>query len=160
MSRLAVAEAPEEKPAGGAGNTASSLACSVVTPAGTVRWKVYMSPRSGRHVRRCPLAVKTSPVKSTTGPVGPCSPGIHLGYTSVTGPAVTGISSWACSIFCGAWVASTMILMGAAGACAAGAAPCLGLHWAEQTIELTIKTQITVPLNNAVMMLSGANAPD
>ncbi len=31
----------------------------------------------------CPFAENFRPAKSTTGPVGPCSPGIHSGYTSV-----------------------------------------------------------------------------
>jgi hypothetical protein len=34
-----------------------------------------------------PLAVKTTPVMSSTGPVGRWLPGIHLGVVRVSGPA-------------------------------------------------------------------------
>src|SRR6185437_16722590 len=43
-----------------------------------------------------PAALIFRPVKSVIGPVGPCSPGIHLGYTSVSGPGLAGMCSVAC----------------------------------------------------------------
>src|SRR5260370_10298412 len=117
-----VAEAPEEKPSGGAGITMSRRASSVLVPSGTVSWMEYISTRSRRHVSRCPLAENCSPVRSTMGPVGPCSPGIHLGKTRVSDPGATGICSVACKIFSGACDASTCSLIGCPDADVAGAA--------------------------------------
>src|SRR5580704_12437506 len=48
-----------------------------------------MSTSSRRHWICLPSARKARPVRLTIGPTGECSPGIHLGYTSVSGPGVT-----------------------------------------------------------------------
>src|SRR5580700_12293771 len=62
-----------------AGEMKSKDAFTAETPAGTSTWNVHPSSRSRRHFNVCPLAVNFSPAKSWIGPVGPCSPGIHLG---------------------------------------------------------------------------------
>src|ERR1700684_2317345 len=52
------------------------------------------------------------------GPVGPCSPGIHLGYSNVRGPGFTGMNSVACRMRRGASVRSTASVIGEADVCA------------------------------------------
>src|SRR5258707_14173786 len=79
ISSCVVAEAPEEKPSGGAGITRSRRASRVLVPAGTGRWKVDVSARLRRDATRCPLAKNCSPGRSGKGPVGPRPPRIHLG---------------------------------------------------------------------------------
>jgi hypothetical protein len=64
-----------------------------------------------------------NPAMSSIGPVGPCSPGIHFGYTSVSGPGVTGIVSVAWIIFRGASVKSTLSPISCAGDTCAVAVP-------------------------------------
>src|ERR1700722_410350 len=73
-----------------------------------------MSTLSRSHFTGWPLAVIKKPAMFSIGPVGPCSPGIHFGYTTVNGPAVTGITSVACRILRGASVRSTLKVIGAA----------------------------------------------
>ncbi len=80
----------------------SAFAFRVVMPAGTLRWNAYIFTSSRFQANFPPLAVNVSPVKLSIGPVGPCSPGIHSGYTRVIGPDSTGIESSARSIFRGA----------------------------------------------------------
>src|ERR1041385_3018933 len=150
MLSCVVAEAPEEKPSGGAGITKSSFASSVLTPCGTVRWIVYISSRSRRQDNLFPLAKNIRPVKSVIGPVGPCSPGIHLGNTSFTSPAATGISICACRICSGAWVASTVSLIGCDGT--ALAAACGLRFWAGLAMAVMTKANRTILQNNFVMV--------
>ena len=52
-----------------------------------------MSVRSRRQEIVFPPAENFSPARSAIGPVGPWWPGIHCGYTSVSGPGFTGIVS-------------------------------------------------------------------
>src|SRR6185437_1451589 len=124
MSSCVVADAPDEKPSGGAGITISSFASSVLTPCG--------------------------PVRSVIGPVGPCSPGIHLGETRLTAPAATGISNCACRIFSGACVASTISLMGCAGALLA--VGCGLRFWAGLAIVVMIKANSAMCRKNFGMV--------
>src|SRR5581483_9222567 len=49
----------------------------------------YMLTLSRRHGIVWPPAFTTSPITFTTGPSGIWSPGIHSGYSSVTGPGLT-----------------------------------------------------------------------
>src|SRR6185437_15100074 len=78
-ARLALVEAPAEKPEGGAVARKSSFTSSVDAPCGTVTWKANIFTSSRTHASCCPLAVITSPARSLIGPSGSCSPGIHLG---------------------------------------------------------------------------------
>src|SRR3984893_692202 len=66
-----------------------------------------MSTSSRRHVTDAPAAPNVGPARLVMGPAGPCRPGSHFGYTSVTGPALTGRSRWTLRIPRGASRAST-----------------------------------------------------
>ena len=48
-------------------------------PAGISQWMANISSRSRRQANRFTSPVIFKPAISITGPVGPCSPGIHLG---------------------------------------------------------------------------------
>src|SRR5579875_2682280 len=71
--------------------------------------------------KTCPFAVNVKPARLSTGPVGPCSPGIHCGYTRVSGPGSTGIVNSACRILRAASVKSTVSAIGRV-VCAPGCA--------------------------------------
>src|SRR5882724_11876252 len=75
-----------------------------------------MLTESRRHAISFPDAETLTPARSAIGPVGPCSPGSHFGYRSVTGPGATGIVSFAWKIFRGASEASTKIEIGCGAA--------------------------------------------
>src|SRR5271155_4739914 len=66
-----------------------------------------MFTASRDHATDFPPAAIFKPTKSTTGPVGPCSPGIHSGYSSVIGPGLAGMVMDACKMWRGASVIST-----------------------------------------------------
>src|SRR5215472_14014401 len=66
-----------------------------------------MSSRSRCQSSSRAPALICRPVKFWIGPVGRWFPGIHLGYTSVTGPGPTGTVTTECKMFRGASVAST-----------------------------------------------------
>jgi len=71
-------------------------------------------------------ALTWMPMRSVMGPVGACSPGIHLGYTSASSPGRAGITTWLRSRPSDASRASTVTCIGpvtAAGAARAGDAP-------------------------------------
>src|ERR1700704_4359326 len=97
----AVAEAADENPATDAGRRKSRDTSTAVAPAGTTMWNAYISTSSLRQGIDLPPAVSLSPARSVIGPVGPCSPGIHFGYISVSGPGGAGIESRACRILGG-----------------------------------------------------------
>src|SRR5579883_2914189 len=61
------------------------------TPFGTSTWNAYMSTRSRCHSSARPPADTLISEMSPTGPDGPCSPGVHFGYTKVNGPGCDGI---------------------------------------------------------------------
>src|SRR5260221_348587 len=64
MSSCVVADAPDEKPSGGAGSTRSNFASRVLTPCGTVTCTVYISSRARRQLNLFPLAKNCNPVTS------------------------------------------------------------------------------------------------
>src|SRR6266567_2636660 len=80
IASLSVAEDPAENPPSKvAGERKSSSAEISVVPAGTSTWRVKPSSVSRRHLRVLLPAENFRPARSTTGPSGACSPGIHLG---------------------------------------------------------------------------------
>src|ERR1700719_690489 len=66
-----------------------------------------MSTSSRRHVTAAPALPNVGPARLVMGPAGPWRPGSHFGYTSVSGPALTGNSRWTLRIPRGASRAST-----------------------------------------------------
>src|ERR1700687_2784112 len=66
-----------------------------------------MSTSSRRHVTGSPASRNVGPARWVMGPAGPWRPGSHFGYTSVSGPALTGKSRWTLRIPRGASRAST-----------------------------------------------------
>lgn len=77
-----------------------------------MRWNANIFTSSRRQGMLWPFAENSRPAKLSMGPVGPCSPGIHSGYTNVISPGCTGISSCARSILRGASVISRRIEVG------------------------------------------------
>jgi len=69
------------------GSPESSAMSRCDAPGGTVTLSAYMLRGSRCQASGVPLARITSPIIVSSGPVGPCSPGIHFGNASVSGPA-------------------------------------------------------------------------
>ena len=84
---LLVGPAVKEPPS--TGSPVSRAISRRLAPAGTVTLIAYMSRGSRCQVSCVPLARIVMPTSVSSGPVGPCSPGIHLGNTRVSGPGLT-----------------------------------------------------------------------
>ena len=69
----------------------SKATSSVVAPEGTSRWKANMLSLSRFQGMVWPAAWILRPTRLAMGPVGPCSPGIHSGYSSVMAPGLAGM---------------------------------------------------------------------
>src|ERR1043166_7744202 len=87
--------------------TSSNETSSSLTPSGIWQRKANISTSSRRHGMDFPPALSFRPTTSSIGPVGVCSPGIHLGKNSVNGPGLTGIFRVERRMFLEASVAST-----------------------------------------------------
>jgi hypothetical protein len=72
----------------------SKATSTVVEPAGTSQRIVNMSASSRFQASAPPPVRITRPTTSVTGPVGPCSPGIHFGYRRVSVPGFAGTDRW------------------------------------------------------------------
>src|SRR5205814_1561035 len=90
-----VADGPALKLPDSGGEMKSNETSMEVTPAGTSTLMMKTSAGSRRHVSVLLPAVIFSPATSVTGPLGMCSPGIHLGYARRAVPGVTCIVSLA-----------------------------------------------------------------
>ncbi len=118
-TRCADDDAADEKPRTRGDRMKSNVILSEVIPFGTSQWRRYMSERSLLHAIVCtvssgPPVAMCRPTRSVTGPVGPCSPGIHSAYESVSGPVCTSRVSRTWMILRGASVASTSSVIPAA----------------------------------------------
>jgi len=72
-------DAPEENPSSLGAERKSSSTSIPAAPFGTSTRNAVISPGSRLQERGFPPADTWRPATSTMGPVGPCSPGIHLG---------------------------------------------------------------------------------
>src|SRR5690242_17962230 len=86
-----------------------------VVPGGTSTCTSNISSRSRRQLSSLPFALNLRPVRSTSGPLGMCSPGIHFGYNRSIVPGAAGITRWVWKILRGASLASTAIVVVGAG---------------------------------------------
>src|SRR5262245_53214314 len=86
-----VTDDPELNPPASGGDRKSNDTSTELAPAGTSTWITYISEGLRRQARSRPPAVILRSTKSASGPVGECSPGIHLGYASRSGPGAAGI---------------------------------------------------------------------
>src|SRR5690348_2908470 len=89
-----VVELPLVKPPDSGGEMKSKATSSAVAPAGTSIWKAnILSLSRFQGIVLLPAWI-LRPTRLAMGPVGPCSPGIHSGYSSVKGPGVAGMDIW------------------------------------------------------------------
>ena len=89
----------------------SNSAVIVDTPSGTVRWKAATSIVSRFHSSFWPLALNVMPAILSIALRGVWPPGTHIGYSSVSAPACTGMVSFTRKMRCARLVASTSTLM-------------------------------------------------
>ena len=115
-SRLGVLHAADVKPSVPLSSRKSNATSSRVAPAGTFTRTVFMSTGSRVHSSTALPDLITSPATSVLGPVGACSPGIHLGYDSANVPGLTVNCCVTCSRPRGVSRASTFTVKSAASA--------------------------------------------
>src|SRR5256884_953571 len=96
------------------GRPVSSAISRCVAPRGTVTLSAYMSRGSRRQGSGASFARIVSAMMDSSGPLGPCSPGIHFGNTSVSGPCCTASVRSVCTRLRATSRASTRTLRSAA----------------------------------------------